>query len=63
MRFCRQSMDLFNEFFLGAYRDIDFATIPKQSHFMEEMLRSKFESYYKPNIDDWNSTKNAKESV
>ncbi len=46
---------------LGLYRDIDFSSISKQNHFIEETLRAKFESYYKPNIDDWNSIKNSKE--
>lgn len=45
----------------GAYRDVDTLSITKPSHFIEETLRLKFESYYKPNIDDWNSMKNAKE--
>jgi len=55
---------LFNWIFiLGIYRDVDFPSITKQNHFIEETLRSKFESYYKPNIDDWNSIKNPKEYV
>jgi len=48
---------------LGIYRDIDFSSINKQNHFIEDTLRAKFESYYKPNIDDWNSIKNSKEYV
>jgi hypothetical protein len=47
----------------GVYRDIDFPSITKQNHFIEETLRSKFESSYKSNIDDWNSIKNSKEYV
>jgi len=46
---------------LGLYRDVEFSSISKQNHFIEETLRAKFESYYKPNIDDWNSIKNSKE--
>lgn len=45
----------------GAYRDVDTLSITKPNHFVEETLRLKFESYYKPNIDDWNSMKNSKE--
>lgn len=56
-----RSRTVFTSSILGAYRDIDFSSISKQHHFIEETLRSKFESYYKPNIDDWNSTKNSKE--
>ncbi|CAF0865884.1 unnamed protein product [Adineta ricciae] len=46
---------------LGLYRDVDFSSSTKQTHFIEETLRSKFESYYKANIDDWNSIKNSKD--
>lgn len=45
----------------GAYRDVDTLSTTKPSHFIEELLRLKFESYYKPNVDDWNSMKNSKE--
>ena len=58
---CRR--EIFEGFISGAGRDIDFSSISKQHHFIEETLRSKFESYYKPNIEDWNSTKNSKEYV
>ena len=51
----------FLNFLAGLYRDVDFSSSTKQTHFIEETLRSKFESYYKANIDDWNSIKNSKE--
>jgi hypothetical protein len=57
----RQLPDYNHKRTLGLYRDIDFPSISKQNHFIEETLRSKFESYFKPNIDDWNSIKNSKE--
>ncbi|CAF3552913.1 unnamed protein product [Rotaria sordida] len=57
----RQLPDFNHKRTLGVFRDIDFPFISKQNHFIEELLRSKFESYYKANIDDWNSTRNSKD--
>ncbi|CAF0797115.1 unnamed protein product [Rotaria sordida] len=57
----RQLPDFNHKRTLGVFRDIDFPFISKQNHFVEELLRSKFESYYKANIDDWNSTRNSKD--
>ena len=47
----------------GVSREGDFTSTTKQHHFIEETLRSKFDSYYKSNTDDWNSMKNSKEYV
>lgn len=48
--------------FIGAAgRDVDFSLITKPHHFIEETLRAKFDSFYKPNTEDWNSTKNSRE--
>ncbi len=57
----RQLPDFNHKRTLGVYRDVDFPSITKQNHFIEETLRAKFESFYKPNIDDWNSIKNSKD--
>ncbi|CAF3882877.1 unnamed protein product [Rotaria sp. Silwood2] len=57
----RQLSDFNHKRTLGVFRDIDFPLISKQNHFIEELLRSKFESYYKANIDDWNSIRNSKD--
>ncbi|CAF3384447.1 unnamed protein product [Rotaria sp. Silwood1] len=57
----RQLPDFNHKRTLGVFRDIDFPLISKQNHFIEELLRSKFESCYKTNIDDWNSIRNSKD--
>ncbi|CAF1482564.1 unnamed protein product [Rotaria magnacalcarata] len=57
----RQLSDFNHKRTLGVYRDIDFPLTTKQSHFIEELFRSKFESYYKANTDDWNSIRNSKD--
>jgi len=57
----RQLTDFNQKRTTGAVRDVDCSSIAKPHHFIEETLRSKFESFYKPNIEDWNSTKNSKE--